>query len=75
MSRFILAGLVGTLVIAAALAAAVVPTVPPRADGIAATGSLLGARQWLNTAPLRAEDIPVLLSPASLAIRAKEVLP
>jgi thiol-disulfide isomerase/thioredoxin len=57
MSRFILAGLVGTLVIAAALAAAVVPTVPPRADGIAATGSLLGARQWLNTAPLRAEDL------------------
>ena len=56
MSRLILAGLVGSLVIAAALAVAVVPTVPPRADGIAATGSLLGARQWLNTTPLRADD-------------------
>ena len=56
MSRFILVGLVGALVVAGAMALAVVPTVPPRADGIAATGSLLGARQWLNTTPLRADD-------------------
>ena len=70
MSRFILVGLVGALVVAGAIALAVVPMVRARVDGVAATAaaapppglsdpgrSLLGARQWLNTAPLRANDL------------------
>ena len=69
MSRFILVGLVGALVVAAAIALAVVPMVLARVDGLPTVASgasvlglsdperaLLGAGQWLNTTPLRADD-------------------
>jgi thiol-disulfide isomerase/thioredoxin len=69
MPRLILAGLAVAPVIAAALALAVVPLVRPRADGLVAAAfapssalpdperSLFGATQWLNTPPLRPEDL------------------
>src|ERR1700722_9446063 len=71
MSRIVLAGLAGVLVIVAAFVlAAVVPLVRARADGPGGTASgapgrglpapersLLDARQWLNTPPLRARDL------------------
>ena len=65
MSRLILPGLVGALFIAAAIALAVAPVVRARVDGAAVTASgvpepersLLTGHQWLNTPPLRAEDL------------------
>jgi len=70
MSRFILVGLVGALVVAAAIALAVVPMVLARVDGLPTVASgasvlglsdperaLLGAGQWLNTPPLSADDL------------------
>ena len=70
MPRFILVGLVGALVVAAAIALAVVPMVLARVDGLPTVASgasvlglsdperaLLGAGQWLNTPPLSADDL------------------
>ena len=70
MSRFMLAGLVGALAIAGALALAAAPLVRARIEGASASASghdgaelsepersLLGAKQWLNTPPLRAKDL------------------
>jgi len=69
MSRFILAGVVGALALAAALAWVAAPMVRARFDPAAAASSapaselpyperaLLGAQQWLNTPPLSAQDL------------------
>src|SRR3984957_9973759 len=63
MRRFILAGLVGALAIAALFVLAGEPRGSPHAGGSGgpelsdAERSLLGDRQWLNTPPLRAEDL------------------
>jgi thiol-disulfide isomerase/thioredoxin len=63
MRRFILAGLVGALAIAALFVLAVEPRGSPHAGGSGAPEpsdaerALLGDRQWLNTPPLRAEDL------------------
>ena len=65
MSRLILPGLVGALAIAAAIALAVAPMVRARVGRPAVTASgvsqpersLLTGRQWLNTPPLRAQDL------------------
>src|ERR1700722_2724049 len=63
MRRFILAGLVGALAIAALFVLAGEPRGSPHAGGSGgpelsdAQRALLGDRQWLNTPPLRAEDL------------------
>jgi thiol-disulfide isomerase/thioredoxin len=70
MRHLRLAGSVGAIAMAGVLAWAVVPMVRARVEAARATASgavalglpkpersLLGARQWLNTPPLRAEDL------------------